>query len=174
VLAVFAGIILIVIPVLVGQISQLVVQIQRSSRASWTGRGTRSTSCAWLHSTFPALDVDKVFGTSPTGTTHSTSRRSARRRQHDPRHRRRHHRGFTGALIVLILTIYFTASTPDLKAAVSVVPASKRARFIDLSEQITASVGYYVMGQVTLGVINGVLSAIFLTIIRRRSPPCSP
>jgi predicted PurR-regulated permease PerM len=54
------------------------------------------------------------------------------------------------------------------------VPASKRARFIDLSEQITASVGYYVMGQVTLGVINGVLSAIFLTIIRRRSPPCSP
>ena len=45
------------------------------------------------------------------------------------------------------------------------MPASKRERFIDLAEQITASVGYYVMGQVTMGVINGVLSAIFLTII---------
>ena len=74
--------------------------------------------------------------------------------------------GFTGALIVLILTIYFTASTPSLKLAVAqLVPASKRARFVDLADQITASVGYYVMGQVTLGVINGVLSAIFLTII---------
>lgn len=68
--------------------------------------------------------------------------------------------------IVLILTIYFTASTPNLKAAVyQLVPASKRARFIDIAEQITKSVGYFVMGQVTMGVINGVLSAIFLTII---------
>ncbi|WP_396653603.1 AI-2E family transporter, partial [Microbacterium lacticum] len=64
--------------------------------------------------------------------------------------------GFTGALIVLILTIYFAASTPNLKVAVAqLVPASKRARFVDLADQITASVGYYVMGQVTLGVING-------------------
>ena len=74
--------------------------------------------------------------------------------------------GFAGAFIVLILTIYFTASTPNLKAAVyQLVPASKRARFIDIAEQITKSVGYFVMGQVTMGVINGVLSAIFLTII---------
>jgi hypothetical protein len=79
-----------VIPVLVGQISQLVVQIQtlisRVVDGSWNPVDELS---AWLHSTFPALDVDKVFGTSPTGTTHSTSGRSARRRQHDPRHRRR-------------------------------------------------------------------------------------
>ena len=55
---------------------------------------------------------------------------------------------------------------PNLKAAVyQLVPASKRARFIDIAEQITKSVGYFVMGQVTMGVINGVLSAIFLTII---------
>ena len=50
------------------------------------------------------------------------------------------------------------------------MPASKRARFVDLADQITASVGYYVMGQVTLGVINGVLSAIFLTIIQAPFP----
>jgi hypothetical protein len=56
----FAGIILIVIPVLVGQISQLVTQIQRSSRASSTGSWNPVDELsAWLHSTFPALDVDK-------------------------------------------------------------------------------------------------------------------
>ena len=74
--------------------------------------------------------------------------------------------GLTGAFIVLILTIYFTAATPALKRSVyQLVPASKRPRFIDLGEQITDSVGYYVIGQLTLGVINGILSAIFLTII---------
>jgi predicted PurR-regulated permease PerM len=79
--------------------------------------------------------------------------------------------GLAGAFIVLILTIYFTASTPNLKRAVyQLVPASKRARFIDLGEQITDSVGYYVIGQVSLGVINGVLSAIFLSIIQAPFP----
>src|SRR5690606_16651685 len=74
--------------------------------------------------------------------------------------------GLFGAFIVLILTIYLTASTPSLKRSVyQLVPASQRPRFVDLAEQITASVGYYVMGQVTLGVINGVLSAIYLSII---------
>ena len=64
-----------------------------------------------------------------------------------------------------------TASTPSLKRAVyQLVPASKRERFIDLSEQITDSVGYYVIGQLTMGVINGVLSAIFLTIIQAPFP----
>ncbi|MBN9188770.1 MAG: AI-2E family transporter, partial [Microbacterium sp.] len=79
--------------------------------------------------------------------------------------------GLTGAFIVLILTIYFTASIPSLKVAVyQLVPASKRSRFIDLAEQITDSVGYYVMGQVSLGIINGVLSAIFLSIIHAPFP----
>jgi predicted PurR-regulated permease PerM len=45
------------------------------------------------------------------------------------------------------------------------VPASKRPRFIDLAEQIVDSVGFYVIGQISLGVINGVLSAIFLSLI---------
>ncbi|MGB4779224.1 AI-2E family transporter [Microbacterium sp.] len=173
VLAVFAGIILIVIPVLVGQIAQLVAQIQKLVQSAvnqeWDPVETVSD---WLHSTFPALNVDQVFayisdwfntldfaqiGTSAGSIILGIGASLIA--------------GFTGALIVLILTIYFTASTPSLKAAVyQLVPASKRARFIDLSEQITASVGYYVMGQVSLGVINGVLSAIFLSIIKAPFP----
>lgn len=173
VLAVFAGIILIVIPVLVGQISQLVTQIQKLVQSAVDGDWDPVKAAGdWLHSIFPALEVDKVFeyisnwyesldlgeiGGAAGGALISIGAAIIA--------------GFTGALIVLILTIYFTASTPGLKAAVyQLVPASKRARFIDLSEQITASVGYYVMGQVTLGVINGVLSAIFLTIIRAPFP----
>ena len=50
------------------------------------------------------------------------------------------------------------------------MPASKRQSFIGLADQITDSVGYYVMGQITLGIINGVLSAIFLSIINAPFP----
>ena len=76
-----------------------------------------------------------------------------------------------GVVIVIILTIYFTASLPNIKrAAYQLVPASRRARFADLGDQITDSVGKYVMGQVSLALINGVLSAIFLTVIGAKFP----
>lgn len=168
VLAVFAGIILIVIPVVVGQISQLVTQVQKLIQSLVSGRWTPIDDLTdWLQATFPTLKVDEVMsyvqdwvnsldfgqiGGAATGALISIGAGIIA--------------GFTGALIVLILTIYFTASTPNLKASVyQLVPASKRARFIDLAEQITASVGHYVAGQVTLGAINGVVSAIFLSII---------
>lgn len=74
--------------------------------------------------------------------------------------------GVFGALIVLILTLYFTASLNSMKRAMyMLVPASKRERFADLSEQITQSVGRYVIGQVALASCNGILSFIFLQII---------
>lgn len=167
-LGVFAGIILMIVPILVGQISQLVGQIQKLVQSAVSGDWNPIESLTdWLHTTFPMLNVDQLFqyisdwyesldvgkigGVAGEAIIGIGAGIVA---------------GFTGAIIVLILTIYFTASTPSLKASVyQLVPASKRARFIDLSEQITASVGYYVMGQVTLGVINGVLSAIFLSII---------
>jgi len=173
VLAVFAGIILIIVPVLVGQISQLVVQIQRLVQSAinqdWNPVEEVSN---WLHEQFPALDVDQVFqyienwysslDLGQVGSAAGTALIDIGAGIIA---------GFTGAIIVLILTIYFTASTPNLKTAVAqLVPASKRARFVDLSDQITASVGFYVMGQVSLGVINGVLSAIFLSIIQAPFP----
>lgn len=172
-LAVLTGIILMVIPLIVGQIAQLVTQIQKlvdsANAGDWSLVDTLKT---WLHDTFPALDTNAVFtyledwwnsidfgavGGAAGSTLLGIGAAIIA--------------GFTGALIVFILTIYFTSSTPSLKAAVyQLVPASRRARFIDLSEQITASVGYYVAGQVTLGVINGVLSAVFLTIIQAPFP----
>ncbi|MGB4137212.1 MAG: AI-2E family transporter [Microbacterium sp.] len=167
VLGVFAGIVTIVMPVLIEQISQLVTQI---TTIVLSGTAIDDLK-AWMKATFPYLRVDDVFvyvedwlkkedwnkniadlsGSITQGVLVVGKAVLA---------------GLFGAFIVLVLTIYLTASTPSLKRAVyQLVPASRRDRFIDLADQITDSVGYYVMGQVALGVINGILSMVYLSII---------
>lgn len=74
--------------------------------------------------------------------------------------------GLTGALIVIILMLYFLASMRSLKTMVyRFVPASRRDNFVEVSEQVTSSVGRYVVGQITQAGINGVLSIIWLLVI---------
>lgn len=162
VLALFAGIILMVVPIIAGQITQLVQQITQLVRSNSAVDDVKN----WLHATFPALDVNAVFAYVQDWLTKNVGNISGQIGQGVLTVGSAVLGGLAGAFIILILTIYFTASVPSLKAAVyQLVPASKRERFIDLSEQITDSVGFYVMGQVTLGIVNGILSAIFLSII---------
>ncbi|MGB3413583.1 MAG: AI-2E family transporter [Microbacteriaceae bacterium] len=74
--------------------------------------------------------------------------------------------GIFGAFIIFILTIYFTASLPNMKKSfVELVPASKREKVESLTDKITKSVGNYVAGQVSLAALSGVLSFIFLSIL---------
>lgn len=74
--------------------------------------------------------------------------------------------GLTGALIVVILTLYFTASLQTIKdTAYSLVPLSKRQKFMDMSEQITGGVGKYVVGQIALAALNGFLCFLMLSVI---------
>ncbi|TFB92613.1 AI-2E family transporter [Cryobacterium sp. HLT2-28] len=74
--------------------------------------------------------------------------------------------GLFGGLIILILSLYFTASLHSIKRAMyQLVPATKRERFADLTEQITTAVGRFVIGQAALALCNGILSFIFLSII---------
>ncbi len=163
VLGVFTGVILMVLPIIVDQISQLVAAMTRIlGNPDWPDQLRE-----WLANTFPLLRVDDIFAYvqeslskldlgevsgSIGGSVLTIGANIAS--------------GLFGAFMVLILTIFFTASIPSLtKSIYQLVPASRRPRFIDLAEQIIDSVGYYVIGQVTLGVINGVLSAIFLTVI---------
>lgn len=74
--------------------------------------------------------------------------------------------GATGAVIVLILTLYFLASLRSMKRITyRFVPANKRVSFAALTDDVTGAVGRYVVGQIGLAAINGVLSLIFLTII---------
>lgn len=79
--------------------------------------------------------------------------------------------GVFGTIVVIILTIYFTSSLGSVKRSLyRFVPLSKRARFVDISEQVTESVGRWVAGQFTLAAVNGVLSFVFLTIIGAELP----
>jgi predicted PurR-regulated permease PerM len=79
--------------------------------------------------------------------------------------------GATGAVIVLILTLYFLASLRSMKKITyRFVPANKRLAFASLTEDVTGAVGRYVVGQIGLAAINGVLSLIFLTIIGAPAP----
>jgi predicted PurR-regulated permease PerM len=74
--------------------------------------------------------------------------------------------GITGAIIVLILTIYFVSSLNNIKSGLyQLVPATKRDKFIDLAEQVSTSVGRFVIGQGSLALVNGVLSFIVLTLV---------
>ncbi len=158
VLGVFAGIVAIVLPLIINQVTLLVNQVIRIiTMPDLIGELEK-----WLTNLFPNLRVQDVldqaqewalssigdFGSQVVNLSLGAIQ------------------GLFGAFIVLILTIYLTASTPALKASVyQLVPASRRERFIDIAEQIIDSVGYYVMGQVTLGLINGLLSFFFLSII---------
>ncbi|HWT33943.1 MAG TPA: AI-2E family transporter [Microbacterium sp.] len=166
-LAVVAGIILMVVPIIGGQVTQLVAQVTELVNSNTAIDDVKN----WLHQTFPALNVDVVSNYLQDWLTRNVATISGSIGQGVITAGAKALGLLAGALIVLVLTIYFTASVPSLKSAVyRLVPASRRARFIDLSEQITDSVGYYVMGQVTLGVINGVLSTIFLSVINAPFP----
>jgi predicted PurR-regulated permease PerM len=165
-LGVFAGILLMVVPIIAGQIAQLVSQIENVvQQGNWDQIVVDARQ--WLEQTFPALDIDTAWGyVQQWYSTVNVTSLGSQIGEGILAFLGSLVVGLGGAFIVLILTIYLTASTPSLKSAVyQLVPASKRSRFIDLAEQITDSVGYYVIGQLSLGVINGVLSAIFLTII---------
>jgi len=74
--------------------------------------------------------------------------------------------GVTGTIVVVILTLYFTASLDSIKKfAYTLVPRSTRDRFVDMSEEITNGVGKYVVGQIALAALNGVLCFIVLVSI---------
>lgn len=74
--------------------------------------------------------------------------------------------GLTAGLIVLILTLYFLASLQTIKRAFyMLVPRSGRSKVIDITEQVTKSVGGYISGMVALAFINSVLGFIMMSIV---------
>ncbi|MEY4992888.1 MAG: hypothetical protein RIS82_10 [Actinomycetota bacterium] len=74
--------------------------------------------------------------------------------------------GAFGAIVIIILSLYFMASMSSFKRwTYSLVAASKRERFIDLSEQISTSIGRYVIGQAAIAAIAAILAFIFMSIV---------
>jgi predicted PurR-regulated permease PerM len=158
VIGAFVGLIFALIPVVVDQVSKLVVQIQQfipviSSGHFWTDL---QRNLPWLdvktvenqfNDFVGSLDIAKIGGgLLATGIGIAT--------------------GIAGAVVVLILTLYFVASLGSIKRGLyQLVPASRRPGFIDIAEQISQAVGKYVMGQGALGLVNGILSFIYLTFV---------
>ncbi|WP_306919614.1 MULTISPECIES: AI-2E family transporter [unclassified Arthrobacter] len=74
--------------------------------------------------------------------------------------------GLFGALIVLVLSLYFLAALPAMKKwGYRLAPRSRRARVEALSEEITGSVGNYVIGQAVVALLNATFAFIVMTII---------
>lgn len=71
--------------------------------------------------------------------------------------------GISGLIIVLVLSLYFLASMPTIKESfVRLAPARSRERVSGMTEQITDSVGGYLMGMVILAFCNAVIAFFLL------------
>ena len=74
--------------------------------------------------------------------------------------------GTAQTLTVLILTLYFLSSLPQIKTFFyQLTPRSRRARVALLGDEILERIGGYVAGQFTIAFIAGVVSYIFLEIL---------
>ena len=161
VLGVVTGLVLAIIPVIVDQVDNLSQQIPKISRAVSDGSLITSIKEAlpWLAvddlvaQVTDALQDPSLLGGFGGGVLQAGIGLAT---------------GVAGALIIVILMLYFVASLASIKRGLyQLVPATKRPRFVDISEQISDSVGRYVVGQVLLALINGILSFIFLTFVFR-------
>jgi putative heme transporter len=74
--------------------------------------------------------------------------------------------GVFGFIVILVLTVFFLASLSTLKNSLSkLVPKSKRDRYVQISDQVSKSVGRYVVGQVSVAALNAVLGFIVMSLV---------
>jgi predicted PurR-regulated permease PerM len=158
ILAVFAGLVLAVIPVIIDQVNNLISSVPDIVDSIQNDNSIGK----WWNDTLPWLPFDDVvtnvqdfvtknIGTITGGVLSSVVTIAT---------------GAFGVIIVLILTLYFVASLSSIKRGLyQLVPATKREKFIDIAEQISKSVGRYVVGQGALGLTNGILSFLFFTVL---------
>jgi len=74
--------------------------------------------------------------------------------------------GAFGFLIIVVLTVFFLASLDGLKASLTkLVPASKRERYTKISQQVSISVGRYVIGQLSVAALNATLAFVAMSVV---------
>ncbi len=72
----------------------------------------------------------------------------------------------SGALIVLVLTLYFLASLRTMKEGLNrIAPAYARTRLAGIVDQITEAVGGYVSGMAILAACNAVVAFVLLSLL---------
>lgn len=167
-----AGLLLAVIPIIVDQVTQLFAKIPQLVDSLSSQDWLSHTLDGW-QSQFPLLDVHGLWNGISTGITDffSNPDKLSEVAGGVLQAGVAIASGAFAAIVVIILTLYFTASMTNIKHGISaLVPASRRERFSDLTEQITTSVGSFVIGQVTLAAINGILSFCYLSFINAPFP----
>ncbi|SEP52362.1 Predicted PurR-regulated permease PerM [Amycolatopsis saalfeldensis] len=71
----------------------------------------------------------------------------------------------TNVLILVVLTVYFVAGLPRIRAGgYRLIPHSRRPRAILIGDQIFTKVGGYVLGNLAISVIAGVLTLVWLLV----------
>ena len=157
-LGVVTAFVLAIVPVIADQVGNLIEQAPTLIDELFTQNGLET----WWNDTIPWLSYDEVQANvlafvndnlgAITGGVLATAVGIAG--------------GAFGAIIVLILMLYFVGSLGSIKRGLyQLVPATKREKFIDIAEQIMDAVGRFVVGQVSMGLINGILSIIFFTVL---------
>ena len=155
---VLVGVLALIIPTVVRQVTQFAKQAP-----SLVKEFTDSDLYAWLENTFGASVSDLLgelekFATNPAniaaigggvlqvGVSIATA--------------------ISGAIIILVLSLYFLASLPAMKSSfVRLVPARSRTRVADMTEQITDSIGGYLMGMVILALCNSVFAFLLYLLL---------
>jgi predicted PurR-regulated permease PerM len=150
---VLAGVLLLIIPTVVQQIAQFVRDIPSTIADFQT-----SPTFLWLQQNFgdeagKLLGEVQKFLTDPAniaaigggvfqfGVTVATT--------------------ISGLIIVLVLSLYFLASLPSIKAAFNrLAPARNRVKVGAMTEEITDSIGSYLMGMVILAFFNSIVALI--------------
>ncbi len=74
--------------------------------------------------------------------------------------------GISATMIVIVLTMYFVASLEDMKQGLYVLlPAYRRPKAAELTEQITTAVGGFVGGGIQLSSLNATFSFLLLAVL---------
>jgi predicted PurR-regulated permease PerM len=74
--------------------------------------------------------------------------------------------GVFSVLLVLVLTLYFLASLRSItNGAYRLIPSSRRERWREIGDEAQRRVGGYVLGQLGVASLNGVLSFLVMTVL---------
>ncbi|MFB9311084.1 putative PurR-regulated permease PerM [Agromyces hippuratus] len=150
---VVVGVLLLIVPTVVSQVSQIIADLPKLVQAF-----EKSEVYAWL---------DDVFGAEASSLMHQVTSFLTQ-----PTHIATIGQGvfrvgmtivstLSGVIIVLVLSLYFLASLPAIKVGFNrLAPAHSRARLASMTEQITDSVGGYLMGMVALAFCNAVVALV--------------
>lgn len=156
VVALVAGFVAAIVPIIVGQATELVAQVPEYIQAIQQSRWFTELDARYDVVGRITSEVEGFFSgdrvTAVFGGVFGAGRAVLS--------------GVFSTLTVLVLTLYFLASLRHIKAtAYALVPHSRRQRVQLLGDEISRRIGGYVMGQITIATINAVLSYVMMLVV---------